>query len=74
MGSLSSGFFVDRFGRKATLLGNTVPFIGGAVIMALAPDYWIVVIGRFVTGTITNDQSLVVNHNIRSCSFLSTAV
>jgi MFS family permease len=49
-GSIAVGPLVDNFGRRNSLLLNTIPFIIGPIIMCLSPSYWILILGRFVTG------------------------
>jgi SP family myo-inositol transporter-like MFS transporter 13 len=48
--SLASGPLCDYFGRRMMVLIAAVVFVAGAFIMALAPDYVVLTVGRFVIG------------------------
>lgn len=49
-GRLGSGYFADRKGRRFMLNVNLALFTFGAIICALAPDYTVLCIGRFIVG------------------------
>ncbi|KAJ2726035.1 Bifunctional purine biosynthesis protein PurH [Coemansia sp. Benny D115] len=49
-GSLFSGKFADRFGRKYTLIGNNFFFVAGALITCTAASIAQLAVGRFVSG------------------------
>lgn len=49
-GRLASGVLADRFGRRTMLNVNLLLFTLGAVLCALAPDYTVMAIGRFIVG------------------------
>lgn len=44
------GWINDRFGRKISLLGADVLFFIGAIIMAIAPQPWVIILGRIFVG------------------------
>src|SRR5512132_4490013 len=48
VGSLVGGWPADRFGRKLTLLGIGLLYIGGAIGSALAGDVGLFSVARFV--------------------------
>ncbi|XP_064605686.1 solute carrier family 2, facilitated glucose transporter member 12-like isoform X2 [Liolophura sinensis] len=50
LGSLCGGFMVDRFGRKVTIIFNAVVFILGAITLAAAPNYSLLIVGRVIVG------------------------
>ena len=50
LASLVGGFIVDVVGRRNTIVGNAVVFILGAVILATANHYGILILGRFIVG------------------------
>ncbi len=49
-GALISGTLADKLGRKKTILLSALIFILGASIIAAAPTFTIVILGRAVTG------------------------
>jgi len=50
LSSLASGPLCDRLGRRLMVLAAGVMFVAGALVMALAPDYVVLMLGRFVIG------------------------
>ena len=50
LGSLVGGKLNETFGRKPVILCSAVIFIMGSVVMGLAPDYYILLIGRSLVG------------------------
>ncbi|XP_038057015.1 solute carrier family 2, facilitated glucose transporter member 10-like [Patiria miniata] len=50
IGALSGGFFVDWIGRRWSIILNTVIFITGAIVLAIAPVYEVLIIGRLIVG------------------------
>lgn len=44
------GWINDRFGRKISILGADVLFFIGAIIMAIAPQPWVIILGRIFVG------------------------
>jgi sugar porter (SP) family MFS transporter len=49
-GALVAGALADRQGRRRTILIAAVIFIAGALLESLAPEAWVLVIGRLVLG------------------------
>ncbi|KAK6266158.1 hypothetical protein QUC31_016995 [Theobroma cacao] len=50
VGAASGGWINDAYGRKkATLLADVV-FTAGAIVMAIAPDPYVLILGRFLVG------------------------
>lgn len=45
-----TGYFADRFGRKAVILVPAILFVVGAVVQAAADQVWIMVLGRGLIG------------------------
>lgn len=50
MGRLGSGYCADRFGRRFMLNVNLALFTFGAILCALAPNYAVLAVGRFIVG------------------------
>ncbi|XP_065853642.1 inositol transporter 4-like [Euphorbia lathyris] len=50
IGAAFGGVANDKFGRKKTILAADVVFFIGAIIMALAPTYIVIILGRFIIG------------------------
>lgn len=48
--SIISGPLSDSFGRRPIILGSSVVFVVGALVMAIAQDYTVFVVGRFIVG------------------------
>ncbi|XP_029185317.2 solute carrier family 2, facilitated glucose transporter member 12-like isoform X1 [Acropora millepora] len=48
--SLTGGFIVDFIGRRMAIIINAAIFLAGAVILACAPSFPVLVVGRFVVG------------------------
>ncbi|XP_053238307.1 solute carrier family 22 member 2-like [Podarcis raffonei] len=53
LGSICVGYIADRFGRKTSLLINTLVTSIAGVLVALAPSYLWLVIFRFIQGLIS---------------------
>ena len=49
-GSYTAGWMVERYGRKATLIYSTVPFLIGWLLLATAGEYRVLYTGRILTG------------------------
>ncbi|XP_071731841.1 inositol transporter 4-like [Rutidosis leptorrhynchoides] len=49
-GAAIGGWVNDRFGRKRSIMSADVVFCIGAVVMALAPTPWVIIIGRLLVG------------------------
>ncbi|CDY65315.1 BnaC04g56490D [Brassica napus] len=50
VGAAVGGWYNDRFGRKTSILIADVLFMVGAVVMALAPAPWVIIVGRVLVG------------------------
>ncbi len=50
IGSLFSGYFSDKFGRRKVIMVADILFTVGSVIMAIAPTIPVLMIGRLVIG------------------------
>ena len=49
-GAAVGGWMNDRFGRKKSILVADVLFMIGALVMAVAPQPWVIIIGRVIVG------------------------
>ena len=49
-----------RFGRRPVILLSSFVFLAGALVMALAPSYTVLVLGRGVVGFAIGVSSMVV--------------
>ncbi|KAL2932311.1 Inositol transporter 4 [Bienertia sinuspersici] len=49
-GAGSGGVLNDRIGRKPTMIIADIVFFIGAIVMALAPAPWMIIIGRVIVG------------------------
>ncbi|KAH0707515.1 hypothetical protein KY289_012591 [Solanum tuberosum] len=49
-GAATGGWLNDKFGRKLSILIADVLFFAGALVMALAPAPWVIVVGRIFVG------------------------
>jgi SP family myo-inositol transporter-like MFS transporter 13 len=59
-GAVSSGYLCDKLGRKPVVLVSSIVFIAGALIMAAAPGFDTLIIGRLVVGVGVGIASMVV--------------
>ncbi|KAG2214132.1 hypothetical protein INT46_001866 [Mucor plumbeus] len=59
-GGFFSGLLTDRFGRKILVIVSSVIFIAGALILALAPNYGVLLFGRVVVGLAVGIASMIV--------------
>ncbi|GJU11698.1 inositol transporter 4 [Tanacetum coccineum] len=50
VGAAFGGWMNDRFGRKKSILCADLLFIVGSVVMALAPNPWVIIVGRLLVG------------------------
>ncbi|KAI4365034.1 hypothetical protein MLD38_021054 [Melastoma candidum] len=50
VGAAVGGWMNDRFGRKKSILLADVVFFIGAIVMAVAPAPWVIIIGRILVG------------------------
>lgn len=49
-GAAGGGWINDRFGRKVSILIADVLFFVGAIVMAVAPAPWVIILGRIFVG------------------------
>ncbi|XP_049399338.1 inositol transporter 4-like [Solanum stenotomum] len=49
-GAATGGWLNDKFGRKLSILIADVLFFAGALVMAMAPAPWVIVVGRIFVG------------------------
>ena len=59
LASLTGGFMVDHCGRRWTIIFNACIFIIGALVLATAVSYRILIFGRLIVGTF-NDTILLI--------------
>ena len=50
VGAALGGWISDAFGRKKSLLWADIVFFIGAIVMAIAPAPWVIIIGRILVG------------------------
>ncbi|XP_020623523.1 solute carrier family 2, facilitated glucose transporter member 12-like [Orbicella faveolata] len=50
LASLTGGFIVDFIGRRLAIVINSVVFLVGAIMLALAPSFAVLIVGRFIVG------------------------
>jgi len=50
IGAALGGWMNDNFGRKKSILISDVLFFIGAIVMALAPSPWFLIVGRILVG------------------------
>ncbi|XP_010538418.1 PREDICTED: inositol transporter 4 [Tarenaya hassleriana] len=50
VGAAIGGWINDKFGRKISILIADVLFFIGAIVMAIAPTPWVIIIGRILVG------------------------
>uniref|UniRef100_A0A7S4GIS9 Major facilitator superfamily (MFS) profile domain-containing protein n=1 Tax=Eutreptiella gymnastica TaxID=73025 RepID=A0A7S4GIS9_9EUGL len=50
VGSLMAGRVADQLGRKMTIAIGSILFAAGALLSAAALDFWVLLIGRLITG------------------------
>ncbi|XP_028406379.1 solute carrier family 2, facilitated glucose transporter member 10-like [Dendronephthya gigantea] len=50
LGSLAGGYIIDFFGRRRTIIINAFVFFTGALILAFAPTYSLLIVGRLIVG------------------------
>lgn len=68
IGSVLSGHFSEKYGRKRVLMWNCGFIIVGAVIQAAATGVWMLVAGRVVAGIASGCATSVVNGFINEIS------
>ncbi|KAL5097509.1 hypothetical protein RYX36_001836 [Vicia faba] len=50
VGAAFGGYMNDKMGRKKTILMADVVFMLGAIVMAIAPAPWVIIVGRVLVG------------------------
>lgn len=60
IGSLGSGYPADTFGRRTSILLNSVVMIFGGLLQAFSTGVWMFVIGRFVAGLASGNGTAVL--------------
>ena len=50
LGAAFGGWMNDKFGRKKSMLCADIVFLLGAIVMALSPAPWVIIIGRILVG------------------------
>lgn len=50
VGAALGGWMNDRFGRRLSILLADVVFFLGAIVMAVAPAPWVIIMGRILVG------------------------
>jgi len=60
VGSLSGGFLNERVGRRPVILMSSVVFTVGAVVMGVAPDFFMLTVGRAIIGLAIGFSSMTV--------------
>nr|XP_045595879.1 facilitated trehalose transporter Tret1-like isoform X1 [Procambarus clarkii]XP_045595880.1 facilitated trehalose transporter Tret1-like isoform X1 [Procambarus clarkii]XP_045595881.1 facilitated trehalose transporter Tret1-like isoform X1 [Procambarus clarkii]XP_045595882.1 facilitated trehalose transporter Tret1-like isoform X1 [Procambarus clarkii]XP_045595883.1 facilitated trehalose transporter Tret1-like isoform X1 [Procambarus clarkii]XP_045595884.1 facilitated trehalose transporter T len=60
LGCVLAGFCINSLGRKGTMLASVVPLLGGWILIGLAQNLSMLIIGRILCGLCTGISSLVV--------------
>jgi len=63
-----SGYFADKYGRRAVVLASSVFFIAGSVLLCLATNTWFLYAGRVVVGLGVGSASMIVPVLLSECS------
>ncbi len=77
LGRLGSGYIGDRYGRRPMLLVDLLLFTLGAIVCALAPNFSVLLCGRFIVGFgLGGELAIAVTMLAEFCSqkFRGTAV
>ncbi|KAI8342427.1 general substrate transporter [Chlamydoabsidia padenii] len=59
-GGFFAGLFSDKFGRKLLIIFSSLVFIAGALLLALAPNFACLLVGRLVVGLGVGVASMIV--------------
>ncbi|KAG1415912.1 hypothetical protein G6F58_006249 [Rhizopus delemar] len=59
-GGFFAGLLTDRFGRRILVIVSSLIFIAGALIMALAKSFGVLLLGRIVVGLAVGIASMIV--------------
>ena len=60
IGSLFAGVISDQIGRKPVIIISDFLFTAGSLIMAFAPEIYVLMIGRIIVGLGVGIASMVV--------------
>ncbi len=60
IGSLFAGVLSDQIGRKPVIIISDFLFTAGSLIMAFAPEIYVLMIGRIIVGLGVGIASMVV--------------
>jgi SP family galactose:H+ symporter-like MFS transporter len=60
IGAILGGVFADRIGRRWSIIGGAAAFIIGTLIATLAPDEFVLIIGRIIVGMAIGVASFIV--------------
>ncbi|KAK0090903.1 hypothetical protein PV325_000069 [Microctonus aethiopoides] len=58
IGGIAGGPFIEYLGRRNTILATAFPFIGAWLFIAMAPNIWLILIGRALSGFCVGIASL----------------
>lgn len=50
IGAAFGGYINDRWGRKIAIMFADILFAAGAIVMAIAPAPWVIILGRIFVG------------------------
>lgn len=68
VGAAFGGWMNDKLGRKKTVMIADVVFMLGALVMAVAPAPWVIIIGRILVGLGVGVASMTSPLYISECS------
>merc|ERR1740123_2723243 len=57
-GGMSGGFFINKLGRKGTMMYNSVFFALSYLCLAAAQNVWMLFVGRFLSGMASGITSI----------------
>ena len=70
-----SGLLIDRYGRKKVILGSAFAFGLGSLLMAVAPNLSLLMVGRFFVGLGVGSGSMTVPVELLCCfNFILTFI
>ncbi len=59
-GAIFAAGYAERFGRRWSIILGGIIFVVGILLTALAPDYWVLVLGRVIIGYAVGHESAIV--------------
>ena len=68
LGSVAGGALGDRFGRRRPLFATAALFVGGGLVMALAPGVGVLIAGRGVVGLAIGVSGAIIPVYIAECA------